>query len=283
MPLAIPGPADLHLHSERSDGTESPERVVEVAREAGLGTIALTDHETTSGWDEAATAARRLGMGFLPGAEISAEHAWTGVHVLAYLFDPDDANLSALMRRIRDDRVGRAERLVANLARDYPITWDDVSAQRAGDATVGRPHIADALVAAGVVSDRGEAFADLLHFRSPYYERHYTPEPILAVQLIAAAGGVPIIAHPAGRGRLDDGEIRRLIDAGLAGFELGHRENRPDGVARLRRFVDAHDLVVTGSSDYHGAGKPNRPGENTTDLEMVERIIARASGTDPIL
>lgn len=283
--LRIPGPADLHLHSSRSDGTQSPAEVMRAAHEAGLRTVALTDHDTTVGWAEAAPAAISLSMVMLPGMELSAQHAWRSVHLLAYLFDPDDAALAAETARIRGDRVGRAERIVDRLSRDFDLTWADVQAQTTPDATIGRPHIADALVARGIVVDRSAAFAGVLHPREGYYEPHYAPDPVTAVDLVVAAGGVPIVAHPspAGRGRmLPVPVIEELIDHGLAGFEIDHRENTEDGKVLLRDLARRHDLIVTGSSDYHGAGKPNRPGENTTSPQMVARIVERGRGSAPV-
>ncbi|MGN8024833.1 PHP domain-containing protein [Microbacterium sp. 22242] len=276
------GPVDLHLHSNRSDGTEDPADVVARARQEGLGTIALTDHDTTAGWAEAAAAATARGLTFIPGMELSARDGWRSVHVLAYLFDPADVDLLAETVRIRDDRIGRAERIVRSIGRDYPLRWAHVLAETEGDATVGRPHIADALVAQGIVRDRGEAFDGILHPRQGYYEAHYAPDPITAIELVVGAGGVPVIAHPAGRERMSDATLRRLIDAGLGGLEIDHRENTAEGRAWLHRIADAHDLIVTGSSDYHGAGKPNVPGENTTEPAMLQRIIDRASGSAPI-
>lgn len=279
-----PGPSDLHLHSNHSDGTEPPAEVMRQAHGHGIRTAALTDHDRTSGWQEAGDAAVSLGMTFLPGMELSAKHEWRSVHVLGYLFDPDDPDLVAETDRIRSDRVGRAERIVRSIGRDYDLGWDDVLAQTTPDATVGRPHIADALVARGIVRDRTEAFEGILHPREGYYEPHYAPDPLTAVRLITRAGGVAVIAHPvtAGRDRMMPlTYIERLIDEGLAGFEVDHRENTAEGKRRLRQIAARHDLIVTGSSDYHGAGKPNRPGENTTSDEMVARIVERASGASP--
>ncbi|MBS1673664.1 MAG: PHP domain-containing protein [Actinobacteria bacterium] len=281
-PALFHGPIDLHLHSNRSDGTEDPAVVVERAAEAGLGTLSLTDHDTTIGWVEAAAAASERGLTFIPGMELSSKDGWRSVHVLAYLFDPDDPDLAAETARIRDDRIGRAERIVRNIGRDYPLTWADVLAQTDPGATIGRPHIADALVARGIAADRGEAFDGILHPRQGYYEGHYASDPLTAIELVVAAGGVPVIAHPAGRERMTDAMIARLIDAGLGGFEIDHRENTAEGRAWLHRIAAEHDLIVTGSSDYHGAGKPNRPGENTTAPEMLQRIIDRGSGSAPI-
>lgn len=282
MPSSFSGPSDLHLHSNHSDGTESPAEVVRSAHAHGIRTLALTDHDRTTGWAEAGDAAVALGMTFLPGMELSAKHEWRSVHVLGYLFDPTDPDLVAETDRIRGDRIGRAERIVRNIARDYDLTWDDVLEQTTLDATVGRPHIADALVARGIVRDRTEAFSGILHPREGYYEPHYAPDPVTAVRLIAGAGGVPVIAHPvtAGRDRMMPVPfMERLIAEGLAGFEIEHRENTDKGKRMLRDLAAAHDLIVTGSSDYHGAGKPNRPGENTTSDDMVARIIERGTGS----
>lgn len=281
----IIGPSDLHLHSVRSDGTESPAEVMSAAHRHGVRTAALTDHDTTAGWAEAADAATSLGMTFLPGMEMSAKDVWRSVHVLAYLFDPDDADLRAETERIRLDRVGRAERIVRNIGRDYPLTWDDVLSHTGIGATVGRPHIADALVARGLARTRSEAFDGILHPREGYYEGIYAPDPRLAVSLVVAAGGVPIIAHPSSPGRagmMSDELLDDLISLGLAGFELDHRDNIESGTKVLRRLVATHDLIVTGSSDYHGVGKPNLPGENTTRDDMVARIIERGTGSAPV-
>lgn len=272
------------MHSNQSDGTETPAEVVRQAHAHGVRTLALTDHDRTTGWDEAAKATAVLGMTFIPGMELSAKHEWRSVHVLGYLFDPLDEAIAAETDRIRGDRIGRAERIVRSIGRDYDLDWDDVLAQTTLDATVGRPHIADALVARGIVRDRTEAFDGILHPREGYYEPHYAPDPLTAVRLITDAGGVAIIAHPVTTGRdrmMPVSFIERLIDAGLGGFEIDHRENTASGKKTLHAIAARHDLIVTGSSDYHGAGKPNRPGENTTSDEMVARLIDRASGSAP--
>jgi predicted metal-dependent phosphoesterase TrpH len=279
------GPSDLHMHSVHSDGTESAAGVMAAAHRRGLRTVSLTDHDTTSGWSEAAEAAASLGMTLIPGMELSAHHEWRSVHLLAYLFDPDDAGLRAEMERIRADRVGRAERIVRRIGRDHPLTWDDVLAQTGDGATVGRPHIADALMARGIVATRGEAFDTILHPRAGYYEGHYAPDVETAVSLVVAAGGVPVVAHPTPSGRarmMPVAFLEQLVSIGLAGFELEHRENTEQGKRILRRLADRHDLIVTGSSDYHGVGKPNVPGENTTTADMVGRIIELGRGSRPV-
>lgn len=253
------------------------------AHEYGLKTVALTDHDTTAGWAEAATATRELGMTLLPGMEFSTRYQGGSTHMLAYLFDPDHEAILAERELIRTDRLSRAERIVSNIRADYALDWEDVLAQRSGDASVGRPHIADALIARGIVKSREEAFADILHPRTGYTIPLYAPDPRDAVRMIVAAGGVAVIAHPAGRNRMLPMPIlEELIDLGLGGFEVDHRENTEDGKRVLRELAARHDLIVTGSSDYHGAGKPNLPGENTTTDQNVARIIDRATGTEPV-
>lgn len=277
------GPTDLHLHSTHSDGTEPPALVMAAAHRHGLRTVALTDHDTTSGWAEAADAATSLGMTFVPGMELSARHQWRSVHLLAYLIDPDDPGLRAMTDRIRSSRLERAQVMADRISRDYDLGWDDILAQTTDGATVGRPHIADALIARGVVRDRAEAFRGILSPGGEYYVALYAPDPVTAVRLIADAGGVPIMAHPAARaGLLPSGLLDEMLSAGLAGFELGHRENLPAPTRTLRRIAQERDLIVTGSSDYHGRGKPNLPGEHTTSDEMVARIIARGTGSAPV-
>lgn len=277
---AFRGPSDLHLHSALSDGTESPAGVIRAAHRHGVRTASLTDHDTTSGWEEASREAVRLGMTFLPGMEMSAEHDGRSVHVLAYLIDPDDRALRRMTERVRTSRLERARTMADRIGRDYDLTWDDIAAQTSDGATVGRPHIADALVARGHVRDRTEAFAGILSPRGAYYVALFAPDPVTAVALVAGAGGVPVIAHPAGRsGVLPERLLERMLEAGLAGFELDHRENREPGLSRLRELAARHGLIVTGSSDYHGAGKPNTPGENSTDDGMVQRIIDRGTGS----
>ncbi|WP_426320195.1 PHP domain-containing protein [Microbacterium sp. E-13] len=282
-PLPFEGPSDLHLHSANSDGTQPPAEVMASAHRHGVRTAALTDHDTTSGWAEAAEAAASLGMTFVPGMELSARHEWRSVHVLAYLPDPDEPALRAETARIRSSRLDRARLMADRISRDYDLVWDDILEQTTDAATVGRPHIADALVARGLVRDRAEAFAGILSPEGDYYVALYAPDPVTAVALVVGAGGVPIVAHPASRGGLLPLKLlERMLGAGLAGFELGHRENRDPGLRRLRDLCRERDLIVTGSSDYHGLGKPNQPGENTTTAEMVARILDRATGSAPV-
>ncbi|MGN0147946.1 MAG: PHP domain-containing protein, partial [Arthrobacter koreensis] len=274
---------DLHTHSNVSDGTEAPGAVMASAAAAGLDAVALTDHDSTAGWGEAAEAARSLGLTFVPGMEVSCRtDNGISVHVLSYLHDPAHPGLLAEIAKSRSARVSRAERMVERLAEDYPISWADVQEQVAPGATIGRPHIADALVAAGVVPSRSAAFAGILTGRSRYFVAHYAPDPAHAVRLIRDAGGVPVFAHPeaSARGRVvGEQTYLEMIDAGLAGLEIEHRDNPEDGRTYLRRLAAEHSLLVTGSSDYHGTGKPNLLGENTTSAEVLERIAELGTGT----
>ncbi|GAA3333960.1 PHP domain-containing protein [Curtobacterium albidum] len=276
---------DLHAHSSVSDGTERPAELVAAAAAAGLDGVALTDHDTTAGWDEAIAAVAALPMTLLPGLELSTRVGYRSVHVLGYLVDPTDPGLVAETTRIREGRFARARRMVDRIGQDHPITWDDVIAQSTDGATIGRPHIADALVAAGLESDRSAAFRGILHPASGYYEPHDAPSPLHGVALIRAAGGVPVIAHPAASSRgivIDEPMLRELVDAGLGGLEVDHRENQSHGKRTLLDWAARHDLFVTGSSDYHGTGKPNRLGEHRTARVAFDAIVSQATGSAPV-
>jgi predicted metal-dependent phosphoesterase TrpH len=277
---------DLHAHSNVSDGTQAPADLVAAAAKAGLDVLALTDHDSTDGWAEAALAAREHGIALVPGMEVSCRTAeGISVHLLSYLHDPAHPGLVEEITKAKDARHTRAQRMVSLLAEDYPLTWDDVIHHVAPGATLGRPHIADALVAAGVVEDRSEAFSAILTSRSRYFVQHYAPEPALAVELVRAAGGVPVFAHPvaSARGRIvGERTYREMIDAGLAGLEIYHRDNPEEGREFLRGLAERHGLLVTGSSDFHGTGKPNVLGENLTTPEVLARIEELGSGTSVV-
>ena len=277
---------DLHAHSNVSDGTQAPAEVIASAAQAGLDVVALTDHDSTDGWTEAAAAARELAVALVPGMEVSCRtHEGISVHLLSYLHDPAHPGLLEEITKAKDARFTRAERMVSLLAEDYPLSWDDVIHHVAPGATLGRPHIADALVAAGVVADRSEAFESILTSRSRYWVQHYAPDPAYAVELVREAGGVPVFAHPvaSSRGRIvGDRTYREMIDAGLAGLEIDHRDNPEEGRVFLRRLAQRHGLLVTGSSDYHGAGKPNLLGENLTAPEVLARIEELGTGSSVV-
>ncbi len=238
-------PIDLHTHSSVSDGTETPSQLVRAAIAAGVGTIGLTDHDSTAGWHEAFTAAEGTGLTIIPGMELSTNYGPASVHMLAYLFDPLDGAIIAETARIRDGRLHRAERIVERIAVDYDLTWDDVLAESTDGSTLGRPHIADALVRKGHVPNRSAAFESILHWRSGYYEKYYAPSPLEGVRMIVAAGGVPVLAHPATHGRyrpMSDQVIRELADEGLFGLELDHRDNTEEGKRQLRALAQRYGL-----------------------------------------
>ncbi|GAA2744683.1 PHP domain-containing protein [Terrabacter aerolatus] len=278
---------DLHAHSAVSDGTESPSELLAAAAEARVDVLAITDHDTVAGWPEAATAARALGVTLVRGIEISCAWRHSSIHLLGYLTDPDDAALTDELERARDSRSTRLERMVALMAADgIPLGYDEVLAQVGPGATPGRPHIADALIANGTIRHRDEAFRSWLGDDSPYYVGHYAPDPVRAVELVRAAGGVPVIAHPFTRtrsGALDDTLVERMRDAGLAGLEAYHRDHGPAEIARATELAARLGLLLTGSSDYHGEGKVNRLAENTTAPAVLDAIEAASSGATEVL
>ncbi len=280
---------DLHAHTLASDGTDTPTQLVVEAARVGLDVLAITDHDTTDGWAEAASAAGERGITLVRGIEVScgapSADRLASVHLLAYLPDPDDAPLVREMTLTRDSRERRAERIVEALARDVDIAYDDVLAQLEPGATVGRPHIADALVALGVVVDRDEAFERYLHTGSPYYVSHYAPDAVEAVTLVLGAGGIPVLAHPFAGKRgphLDESIIEEMAGAGLVGLEAHHPEHSDQEVARTLDLARGLGLLVTGSSDYHGEGKVQRLGSRTTHPDVFAALLERPHAT-PVL
>lgn len=271
---------DLHTHTRCSDGTDTPTELLEAAAQADLDVVAITDHDTTRGWAQAATAAEQVGVGLVRGIEISCQTDHISVHLLGYLIDPQAPGLFGEIERARESRVTRARRMVERIGEDYGLTWDEVVAQAAAGATIGRPHIADALVARGDLRDRSAAFAGILRTDSPYYVSYYAPDPVDAVRLVREAGGVPVMAHPFAsvRGRIvGDDVIVGMASAGLAGLEACHRDHTAAQRQHASDLADRLGLFTTGSSDYHGAGKPNRLGENTTRPDVLAAIEQQAS------
>lgn len=274
---------DLHTHSMISDGTEPPAEVVAAAKRAGLRGLALTDHDTTAGWTAAIEAAQALQLVLIPGMEMTTRtDDGISVHLLSYLHDPAHVGLMDAIATARGGRVERAKRICERLAEDFPITWEIVVEHVGPDATIGRPHLADAMVAVGVVADRSEAFAKYLHPGTKYYVSQENITPIEAIRLVRDAGGVPVIAHAmaSARGRtVSVPQLEQMVEAGLAGVEVWHRDNPEPGRRLLLDLAARHDLIATGSSDYHGTGKPNRIGENSSPTSVVERIISEATGS----
>lgn len=273
---------DLHTHSSRSDGTSPPAQLVAEAAAAGLDVVALTDHDTAEGWDEAARAAEEHGVTLVPGMEVSCRLGDRGVHLLGYLPDPTHPGLAAELTRILDGRDGRMPQIVAKLqGLGIAIDEDDVHAVSGDAAASGRPHVADALVRAGVVQARDEAFARFLGPSGPAYVRRYATPLADMITLIGEAGGVSVLAHPWGRGSagvLTEEAIAELAEHGLTGIEVDHQDHGPGARERLRALATDLDLVITGSSDHHGTGKVDHDlGCNTTDPDQLRRLLAAAA------
>jgi predicted metal-dependent phosphoesterase TrpH len=272
---------DLHTHTTASDGTDSPAELINKALSAGIQTLAITDHDSTSGWTEA-IAALRPPMSLVLGAEISTL-TLTGisVHILGLLFDGQDSQLQAMLADSRDTRIPRMRKMVELMASDgIAITMEDVIATTPPGATVGRPHLADALIKNKVVTTRDEAFIDLLHNASKYYVTHAAPTPEDAIIQIGKAGGVAVIAHPFASRRgevISVSTFTSLVAAGLNGIEVNHRDHSQVEREQLSEIADQLALVKTGSSDYHGNGKLNALGENLTDPAQWERLESLAS------
>jgi len=290
---------DLHAHSTCSDGSDSPSALIAHASQAGIDVLALTDHDTLQGLDEAAQALAGTGMTVLGGIELSAQviddHPGAiprSVHVLGYLVDPHHESLVSEIERIRAHRHDRLRLMVEKLSHDFDVSWEEVLAGMRPGATAGRPHIAQVLIDKGYVEDTTAAFAGPLRAGGKYHVPHYAPRLHHALELISAAGGVSVIAHPYTDDRsgaidhtqplhrvLEDYE--QLVALGLGGLEIDHRENTEHGKEILAQVAHEFDLIVTGSSDFHGHKKPNQLGENTTTEANFARIVEGASGAQP--
>ena len=293
---------DLHTHSTASDGTDTPAELVRNAAAAGLDVVALTDHDTVGGHPEAVRALGELGapLTLVTGAELSCRVQGISMHMLAYLFDPAEPELHRERELVRDDRVPRARGMVAKLQElGVPVTWEQVAriagvpadagaapGTSAPGVSVGRPHVAAAMVEAGVVDSVSDAFtAEWLANDGRAYVPKHELDPFEAVRLVKAAGGVTVFAHPGAHKRgetVPDAVIAELAAAGLGGLEVDHTDHDEPTRARLRAFAADHGLLVTGSSDYHGSRKTVRLGECTTDPEVYREIARRATGAEPI-
>ena len=272
---------DLHTHTTSSDGTDSPRELVNKAIVQGLDVLGISDHDTTSGWQEA-TDSLRGSLKLALGAEISClTDDGISVHMLGLLFDPLHQEMQTVLEETRDGRLPRMRKMIQKMqAEGFDISIEDVEKVMPAGATMGRPHLADALVFKKIVKSRDEAFTDLLHNESRFYVSHAAPTPIEAVKLIRRAGGVAVIAHPfaSRRGQiLGVDDFTDLVTAGLNGIEVDHRDQNPSERAMLRVIATELDLVVTGSSDYHGTGKLNSLAENHTDKAQWEKLEAQAN------
>jgi predicted metal-dependent phosphoesterase TrpH len=272
---------DLHTHTTCSDGTDSPRELVNKAIVQGLEVLGITDHDSTSGWEEAAQALRGS-LKIALGAEISClTDDGISVHMLGLLFDPLHAEMQQVLEETRDGRLPRMRKMIEKMRSEgMDISIDDVVSAMPDGATMGRPHLADALVAKKIVKSRDEAFVELLHNDSRFYVSHAAPTPAEAIALIRKAGGVAVIAHPfaSHRGQILMAEdFSNLVAAGLNGIEVDHRDQNPDERAMLRVIARELDLVITGSSDYHGTGKLNSLAENHTSREQWEKLESQAN------
>jgi len=271
---------DLHTHTTCSDGTDSPRELVNKAIVQGIEVLGITDHDTTSGWEEA-TQSLRGSLQLALGAEISClTNDGISVHMLGLLFDPLHEEMQQVLEETRDGRLPRMRKMIEKMrAEGMDISIEDVEKAMPSGATMGRPHLADALVAKKIVKSRDEAFIDLLHNDSRFYVSHAAPTPVEAIALIRRAGGVAVIAHPfaSHRGQILKAEdFTDLVSAGLNGIEVDHRDQNPDERAMLRVIALELDLVMTGSSDYHGTGKLNSLAENHTSREQWQKLEAQA-------
>jgi predicted metal-dependent phosphoesterase TrpH len=272
---------DLHTHTTASDGTDSPFALVKKALATGVTTLGITDHDSTAGWAEAITALQPQ-IQLVLGAEISCLTTdGISVHMLGLLFDGEDEQIQQMLSDSRDTRLPRMRKMVALLQADgFDISLEDVYQAAPDQATIGRPHLADALVAKKIVATRDEAFADLLHNESKYYVTHAAPTPADAIETIKSAGGVAVIAHPfaSRRGQiLTADSFQDLVAAGLDGIEVHHRDQNAAEQQVLTEIARELHLVTTGASDYHGTGKLNSMAENTTHPAQWEALEARAS------
>ena len=280
---------DLHTHSTASDGTDRPAELIAQAAAAGLEVVAITDHDTTGGWDEA-TAALPDGLTLVTGTEFSCAYTAPderriSLHLLGYLFDPDHDGLRAERARLRVSRLGRGRAIVDNMVADgVPVTWNRVVEIARGGA-VGRPHIARVLVENGVVGSVDEAFAELLSSRSKYYVPKADSDIFDAIRLVREAGGVAVFAHPLARRRgavVDDNVIAVMAEAGLSGLEIDHPDHGPEDRAHLARMAADLGLVGTGSSDYHGSNKTIALGACTTGRAAYEQLFSRTTARQPV-
>ena len=277
---------DLHSHSSASDGTQPPADVVRRAHAAGVDVLALTDHDTVAGYAEA-VGALPPGMTLVRGMELSCRLGGQSLHLLAYLFDPGEPELAAERERIRDDRAHRAHGMVERLGElGAPVTWERVE-RITGDSVPGRPHVARAMVEAGVVASVEEAFTPAwIGAGGRAYVDRYALDPVRAVRLVRAAGGVPVLAHPrAGRRgyRVSDEDIAALAEPGLAGVEVDHPDQAPADRTALRGLAAELGLFVTGASDDHGELTGHRLGAESTAPEAYDALLSQATGASPDL
>jgi predicted metal-dependent phosphoesterase TrpH len=271
---------DLHTHSDESDGTFTPSEVVRRAAELGLDVVALTDHDTTSGLEEASEAAREVGVELVPGVEFSAEYQATSIHVLCYWMDVSNQELQTELQRLRDDRFRRGEMMIEKLqALGFDISFERVR-EIAGGGNIVRPHVAQAMVEAGIVADEAEAFGRYIADGGPAHVPKHALDPLDSVDLIVRAGGVCVLAHPGmwgAQSSVPDDLISAMADRGMVGLEVDHTDHTPEQRAIYRAMAERLGLVATGGSDCHGTRyDPIRLGSSLCDPEQFAALRARA-------
>jgi predicted metal-dependent phosphoesterase TrpH len=297
---------DLHIHSKNSDGADTIEELIPKIKAAGVDVFALTDHDRTDGWGKASELAKELGLSFIPGIEITTEGRVPdsqgnimpfGIHLLAYLPNPEDPALMQILEENRNSRTVRTEKFVSNLQAKYPaLTYELVLELAQDDSTLGRPDIATALVHLGEFENVGAVFDakdSPIGKSSPYYVRNDAPDVMDVIRIVRNAGGVPVIAHPLARTSSEDSQpssfprkhFEAMVSAGLLGLETEHKEVSAGTRAVLESFAAEHGLITTGSSDYHGLSvKEHNPlGLHSTSIEMLKRILELGTGTKPTL
>jgi 3',5'-nucleoside bisphosphate phosphatase len=271
---------DLHTHSDESDGTFTPSEVVRRAAELGLDVVALTDHDTTSGLEEAGEAAREVGVELVPGVEFSAEHQATSIHVLCYWMDVSNQELQTELQRLRDDRFRRGEMMIEKLqALGFDISFERVR-EIAGGGNIVRPHVAQAMVEAGIVADEAEAFGRYIADGGPAHVPKHALDPLDSVDLIVRAGGVCVLAHPGmwgAQSSVPDDLIAAMAERGMVGLEVDHTDHTPEQRAIYGAMAERLGLVATGGSDCHGTRyDPIRLGTSLCDPEQFAALRARA-------
>jgi predicted metal-dependent phosphoesterase TrpH len=276
--------ADLHVHSNASDGTDAPAEVIRRAARAGLDAVALTDHDTVAGHEQARRALPDS-LTLVPGMELSCRLQDHSVHLLAYLFDPGQPELAAELVLIRDDRVLRAQAMVRRLAElGVDVSWEQVAAI-AGPAVVGRPHIARAMAASGAIAEPREAFTlDWIADGGRAYVDRYALEPVHAIRLVQAAGGAAVLAHPRAsrEGHVSDEQIARLAAAGLAGVEVFHPDQPDSERASLLALTHDLGLLASGGSDDHGRLTGHRIGSEVAGADVYQKLVSMTTGARPL-
>lgn len=297
---------DLHIHSKNSDGADTVEELIPLIKASGVDVFALTDHDRTDGWAKASELANELSLSFIPGIEITTEgrvpssngsiHPF-GVHLLAYLPDPENEELKEVLEKNQANREVRTKKFVENLKAKYPKLSYELVLELAQDgSTLGRPDIATALVHLGEFDSVGDVFGAVdspIGKHSPYYVRNEAPDVLDVIKIVRRAGGVPVIAHPLARTSSEDTQpsffprehFEAMVEAGLLGLETEHKEVSPGTRQVLEAFALEKGLITTGSSDYHGLSvKAHNPlGLHTTSLEMLKRILELGTGSKPTL